>query len=107
MGLTIGITELSRHARRYLERVRAGETVTVTDRGELVAELRPLPPHEAPEAPEAPEGSVLARLIAEGRVRPARGSLIEYLKKHPPRPAQPGDPTLTEVLLQMRDEERA
>ncbi len=53
MGITIGITELRQHARRYLDRVRAGETVTVTDRGEPVAELRPLP---------RPEGA-LARVI--------------------------------------------
>ena len=96
MTLTIGIRELRQHASQYIRRVRAGETVIVTDRGEPVAELRPVRRTE----------SILDRLIAEGRATPPRGDLAEYLKKHPPAPARPGEPTLTEVLLQMRDEER-
>ncbi len=37
----IGIRELRQHASRYLDLVKAGQTVEVTDRGRLVALLTP------------------------------------------------------------------
>ncbi len=39
---TIGVRELRQHASRYLERVRQGETLEVTDRGRPVARLVPV-----------------------------------------------------------------
>jgi antitoxin (DNA-binding transcriptional repressor) of toxin-antitoxin stability system len=36
---TVGIRELKNSLSEYLRRIRAGETVLVTDRGEIVAEL--------------------------------------------------------------------
>ncbi|MHB8319495.1 MAG: type II toxin-antitoxin system Phd/YefM family antitoxin [Acidimicrobiales bacterium] len=43
----IGVRELRRHAGRYLEQLKAGEVVEITERGKLVAPLtppaRPLP----------------------------------------------------------------
>ena len=39
----IGVRELRQHASRYLARVRAGETIEVTDRGRPVARLVPPP----------------------------------------------------------------
>lgn len=39
---TVGVRELKNCLSAYLRRVRQGERVLVTDRGELVAELRPL-----------------------------------------------------------------
>ena len=38
----IGVRELRQHASRYLARVRAGETIEVTDRGRPVARLVPI-----------------------------------------------------------------
>lgn len=38
----IGVRELRQHASRYLDRVRAGETIEVTDRGTPVARLVPI-----------------------------------------------------------------
>jgi prevent-host-death family protein len=38
----IGVRELRQHASRYLARVRAGETIEVTDRGRAVARLVPV-----------------------------------------------------------------
>lgn len=61
----IGVRELRQHASRYLDRVKAGETVEVTERGQLVALL--VPPHPAASARE--------RLIASGRLVPAAGPL--------------------------------
>lgn len=39
---SIGVRELRQHASRYLERVRHGETLEVTDRGRPVARLVPV-----------------------------------------------------------------
>jgi prevent-host-death family protein len=61
----IGVRELRQHASRYLERVKSGETVEVTERGRLVALI--VPPEPARAARE--------RLIAEGRLIPATGAL--------------------------------
>lgn len=57
----IGVRELRQHASRYLARVKAGETVEVTERGRLVALLVPPGPAEGPRD----------QLIAEGRLVPA------------------------------------
>jgi len=57
----IGVRELRQHATRYLGRVKAGETVEVTERGQLVALL----------VPPAPGASERERLIAMGQLVPA------------------------------------
>lgn len=61
----IGIRELRQHAGRYLERVKAGEVVEVTERGKLIALLI------------SPTSAITSRdrLIASGRLIPARGAL--------------------------------
>ena len=100
MSVTIGITELSRHARRYLDRVRAGETVVVTDHGEPVAELRPVP------TPPQPSEGVLARLIAEGRARPATGTIEDFLAGYEPPSTEPGEPSSVDLVIQDRADER-
>lgn len=61
----IGIRELRQHASRYLQLVKAGETVEVTDRGELVALL----------VPPVPAQGARDKLIAQGRLIPASGPL--------------------------------
>jgi prevent-host-death family protein len=38
---TVGIRELKNRLSRYIREVRSGQIVAVTDRGEVVAELRP------------------------------------------------------------------
>lgn len=40
---SIGIRELRQHASRYVNRVKAGESLVITDRGEAVALLVPKP----------------------------------------------------------------
>jgi prevent-host-death family protein len=62
----IGVRELRQHASRYLDRVKAGETVEVTERGELVALL----------VPPAPSANARERLIANGRLIPGSGPLV-------------------------------
>src|ERR1700729_4443343 len=58
---SIGIRELNQQTSQVLDRVRAGETIEITDRGVPVAEIRPVTNGRA----------VLARLAAEGRLIPA------------------------------------
>jgi prevent-host-death family protein len=61
----IGVRELRQHASRYLDLVKSGETVEVSERGRLVALL--VPPDPATSARE--------RLIAEGHLAPSSGAL--------------------------------
>lgn len=56
-----GVRELRDHLSRYLDIVRDGQEVTVTDHGKAVARLVPLD-----------QPRPLDRLIAEGLVAPAR-----------------------------------
>lgn len=62
----VGIRDLKNRLSEYLRLVREGETVLVTDRGRVVAQLAP-PPHLA--LPTVSEDDALARLAAAGKVR--------------------------------------
>jgi prevent-host-death family protein len=96
---SIGVRELRQNASKYLDRVKRGESIEVTERGVPVAVLGPVAVHRA---------TLVERLIAEGRMRPARGDLMEWLEKNPPIPADPDyvGPTATELLIRSREEER-
>ncbi|MGH3387276.1 MAG: type II toxin-antitoxin system Phd/YefM family antitoxin [Actinomadura sp.] len=59
--MKVGIRALRDGLSRYLAEVRGGHTVTVTDHGQVIARILP-----------AGESTALERLIAEGRVRPAK-----------------------------------
>ena len=91
----IGIRELRQHASVYVDLAEKGYTVDITNRGRLVARLVPV--HE----PESP----LERLIAAGIIGAAEdpGDLLDI---EPGPPVPPGQPTASEILLQMREEER-
>ena len=89
----IGVRELRQHASRYLAMVKAGETVEVTERGELVALLAP---------PSGPR-SARARLIAAGRLVPAT-SPTGRLRSSRPVPIASGEPTNEELLDAERGE---
>jgi prevent-host-death family protein len=88
----VGVRELRQNLSIYLDRVKAGETLVVTEHGQPVAQLGPQP---------AAPMSVLDRLIAEGRATPASTDH----RTLPPPPVIPGRP-LSEILQEMRDEER-
>ncbi len=71
MVTTVGVRELRRDASRWLARVRAGESLVVTDRGRPVAKMVPLE-----------ESQGYAALLAEGRIAPGCGrSLGEVLQE--------------------------
>jgi prevent-host-death family protein len=71
---TIGLRELNQNPSRAVARVRAGESLIVTDRGKPI--LRMVPEVESP--------GVLSRLVAEGTVT---------------APAEPGMPDLIPDLV--------
>jgi len=87
----VGNRELRQHARAVIRRVVAGESLEVTDRGRAVARIIPLRP-----------AGVVDQMIAEGRAVPAHCDLLEV------RPLRPlaGRPSLSEVLTDMRADER-
>jgi prevent-host-death family protein len=91
----IGIRELRQHASLYVDLAEKGYTVDITNRGRLVAHLVPASEPESP----------LERLIAAGIIDPAEdpGDLLDV---EPGPPVPPGQPTASEILMQMREEER-
>jgi prevent-host-death family protein len=87
----IGVRELRQHASRYLSRVKAGETVEVTERGQLVALL--VPPDPATSARE--------RLVASGRLIPAARP-FRVPKRVSTRPGVPDTGTVLDELRKDR-----
>lgn len=59
-----GIRELKAHLSRYLRDVQAGETVLVTDRGQVIAEIRRPEPMNAGDR-------WYREMVAKGTIRPA------------------------------------
>jgi prevent-host-death family protein len=64
----IGVRELRQNASKYLARVKAGETVEVTERGTLIALL----------VPPTPSQSARDRLVAQGKLIPGSGRPIRF-----------------------------
>ncbi len=88
----VGIRELRQNLSVYIKRIREeGRSYEVTEHGRPVARLTPLTDEPM---------SVLDRLIADGKVTPATGDLLDL----EPLPALPGK-QLSEILQEMRDEE--
>lgn len=89
---SIGIRELRQNASTYVRAAERGETIQVTDRGNPVALLTPLDTRDGLEA-----------LIAAGRATPPKG---DPRPLEPPLAAVPGEKTLSEILAEMRADER-
>jgi prevent-host-death family protein len=86
----VGVRELRQNLSRYLRLVADGERFEVTEHNLPVAMLGPLPGR----------GSTLERLVAEGRVVPARLDLAEL----GPPPPLPLEMTISEALAVQREE---
>ena len=71
-GSEVGIRELKNNLSRYLDRVRAGEEVVVTDRGRPVARLLPVDASEDRLADLVEAGVVRAPSSRRRRHLPAR-----------------------------------
>ena len=89
MDVLVGIRELKQNASEVIRRVKAGESVTVTERGEPVAVINPI------------RLSRMEELIAAGLLRPPTGD------RHALPPPRPADVSISEVLREMRDAERS
>lgn len=87
----VGLRELRHHASEYVRRAEAGERIAVTDHGRVVAEIVP---------PQNGTSSLRDQLVANGELLRGRGGRLPE-----PLPATSGTP-ISEVLRQMRDEER-
>ena len=90
MRTQVGVRELRQHLSRYLRRVSAGEHFEVTERNLPVAILAPLPGRN----------TALERLVAAGRVVPARRDLTEL----GPPPDRPHEISISEALAEQRRE---
>jgi prevent-host-death family protein len=89
--IRIGIRELRQNASRYLQRVKAGETIEITERGKLIAVV----------SPPSKGQTLRERLIAEGKLIPAEKPFWPLPKRVP----LTGDgPSLSEVLQELREE---
>jgi prevent-host-death family protein len=91
----IGIRELRQHASVYVDLAEKGYTVDITNRGRLVARLVPARDPESP----------LERLMAAGILRDAEepGDLLDV---EPAPSVPPGQLTASDMLRQLREEDR-
>ncbi|MGI8425649.1 MAG: type II toxin-antitoxin system Phd/YefM family antitoxin [Actinomycetota bacterium] len=85
--LTVGIKVLKNKLSEYVRLANAGETVLVSDRDKVVAELGPPSPSRERHLPDA----MLADAVRNGFISPAVGSVG-------PPPKAPALGTLKEVL---------
>jgi antitoxin (DNA-binding transcriptional repressor) of toxin-antitoxin stability system len=88
----IGVRELRQNLSVYLDRVKNGETMQVTEFGRVVALLIPLP---------AEKLSPLERMVREGRAIAPVGSLKD---RRPPQPGDPNAPPMQQILDEMRED---
>jgi len=87
----IGLRELSRHTVEVVDRVRRGETIEVTDHGTPIFRMVPV----------KAEGSLLDRLVQQGRVRPP-------ITSEAPPPVLEDRPELglADLVIELRGDER-
>lgn len=90
----VGVRELRQNLSVYLDRVKLGESLIVTEHGQVVALLQPVTPSATP----------LDALIDRGLARSATRSLHDVVRQ-PLAPA--GERPLSEILEEMRRDERS
>lgn len=86
---TVGARELRSRLGRYLRTVRQGETLIVTERGEPIAELRPL---------QEDFESKLARLRAAGVISGGSGRLQPF------KPVRAKGASLSDAIIEDRED---
>jgi prevent-host-death family protein len=91
----VGVRELRQNLSVYLDRVKEGETLEVTEHGHPVARLGPAP---------APRSSVLERLLAEGRATPPSRNLDDVLAE-PQIEVPAGVRSVSDALRESREAE--
>jgi antitoxin (DNA-binding transcriptional repressor) of toxin-antitoxin stability system len=97
--MAIPIRELSHHTARALALVKAGETIDITERGTIIGRIVPVDPAH----------NVRARMIAEGRIRPAvrdRTGLLAEVRRRLAQTPIDGAGRASDALQESRDGER-
>jgi len=94
MASRAGIRELRQNLSRYVDRVRTGETIDVTDHGLLVARLMPA----------SDTKSEIAALEARGLV--VRAPSLDFASLSPPRSPRTGELLPSEILADERGAQR-
>ena len=89
--MRVGVRELRQNLSRYLDRVKQGETLAVTERGREVARL----------APAGPRDSAIARLVHERGATLPRGDLLSV---GPPGGRPASGPPSERVIDDLRGE---
>lgn len=93
---SVTVSELNRQTAKVLDRVKAGESLEVSEYGQPVARLLPAVPTTG--------SPILDRLIAQGRAIPAAN--LGPIPPTPPRGAVSENISLSATLAEMRDDER-
>ena len=93
MSKAVGVRELKTRLGSYLREVRRGRTIVVTDRGEPVAELRPIT--------RARSGSdaEIERLVALGRL-----TRVSRTPQAPFRPIRRKGRSLSDAIVEDRED---
>lgn len=91
----VGVRDLRQNLSKYLDRVKSGESLTVTEHGREVAYL----------TPTAGYADSARYLVEELGATPAQGSLVDFLNERGlPAPAPAGSPDSQTVLDDLRRE---
>jgi prevent-host-death family protein len=93
---TVTVSELNQQTARVLERVKAGETLEISEYGKPVARLVPAVPSTGV--------PLLDQLIAQGRAVPAAAP--GPIPPTPPRDEAEDGVSLSDTLAQVRADER-
>lgn len=89
--------ELRQNASKYLDRVKHGESIEVTERGVPVAIIGPVP---------TVKKSRVQELMDEGLMTPGRGDFAAWLAASPPSPidSEYSGPSIADLLDELRGE---
>lgn len=97
---TVGIGKLQKNASAVIRDVKAGETVEITVRGQVVARI-------LPEIGALPASmSKLDRLIAAGLAHGDGRGFRDAIRRFPPQPLGPGEYSPSDMLRDLRADER-
>ena len=86
----VGVRELRQNLSIYLDRVKGGESLEVTERGHVVARLDP----------SGGAAQTYEQMVKDGRISKGKGGLADL----GPPPSRAGH-ALSDVLRELRDEE--
>ncbi len=91
------ITEAKNNLSALIDRVKAGSSILIVDRGRPVARLEPI------SGPTASAGDRLSRLVRDGIVRPARSLVPKDIFTSSPPKAEDGASAVQALLDERRD----